>query len=445
MKIGILGVGYVGLVTGVCLAEIGHTVKCYDIDSSKIYMLNDGKSPIYEKDLVKYMRKNKDRLIYTSNEQEAFKNLDIIFIAVGTPELDNGMPDLSHIYNACETIKNNINKDCLVVIKSTVPVGTALEIQEYFCKNSTFNIEVVSNPEFLSQGTAIQNTLYATRIIIGSNNIKAINTMKTLYKPLLEYPYKVPFLVVSQNSAEMIKYSSNDFLALKLSYINEIANLCKEVDADIEEVKEGMKYDSRIGGEYLNAGIGFGGSCLPKDTKALYQIGKLELVNSTINVNKNQNILLFNELLKDFNNNISNKRIGVLGLTFKPGTDDVRYSPAIKNIELLLKEGAIVNAYDPVGISNFKKHMTHNNLLYFTNIIEAIKDCDAIIIVTDWPEIKNLPIPNIIKNMKTPRIYDGRNCFSLHDIKQYRVYYSSIGRRTIDNINNIHKIEKESD
>lgn len=197
MKIGILGVGYVGLVTGVCLAEIGHTVKCYDIDSSKIYMLNDGKSPIYEKDLVKYMHKNKDRLIYTSNEQEAFKDLDIIFIAVGTPELDNGMPDLSYIYNACETIINNINKDCLVVIKSTVPVGTALEIQEYFCKNSTFNIEIVSNPEFLSQGTAIQNTLYASRIIIESNNIKAINTMKTLYKPLLEYPYKVPFLVVS--------------------------------------------------------------------------------------------------------------------------------------------------------------------------------------------------------------------------------------------------------
>ncbi len=445
MKIGVVGVGYVGLITGVCLSYIGHKVVCYDVDEEKIEKLNNDQPPIFEKGLVDMMINVKKKIKYTTDKELAFHNIDVIFLAVGTPEDDKGLPNLSYIYQACYDIVKNIDNDCVVVIKSTVPVGTSEQIEKYFKANTTYKINVVSNPEFLSQGNAINDTLHAERIIIGCNNLKDIQIMKKLYMPLLKPPYNIPFIVTDRNSAEMIKYACNGFLALKISYINEIANLCKKNGANIEYVTKGMGYDNRIGKEFLKAGIGYGGSCFPKDTKALYEIAKyknieLKTIKACMDVNEKQRCILFDEMVNNLKE-LKNKTIAILGVTFKPRTDDVRCSPAIENVKLLLKKGAIVNVYDPIGIANFKKCIKHKNLFYYENILKAIENCEAMLIITDWEDIKLLPIQTIIAKMKVPRIYDGRNCFSLEEIAKEKVYYSSIGRRTI---NNIHEIERES-
>lgn len=438
MKIGIVGIGYVGLVTGVCLAHIGNDVCCYDMDKSKISMLNKGQSPIFENGITKLMQQNKERILYTSNSKIAFNNVDVIFLAVGTPERANGLPELSYIFNACKQISLNITKDCIVVIKSTVPVGTAQLVEDYFKINTKYNVEVVSNPEFLSQGSAINDTLYADRIIIGSNSLKASKIIKKIYEPLLKPPYNVPLIETDRNSAEITKYASNTFLALKLSYINEIANLCKKCNANIEDIIKSMGLDKRIGSEYMNPGLGFGGSCLPKDTRAFYQFGKSNLIKDIIEINENQNLIMYQELNKDFDNNLYNKKIAVLGLTYKADTDDVRYSPAFANIELLLQNGALVKAYDPKGIEKFREHFDKvcntKNISYYENIEDTIKDCEAALIITNWDEISKMDIKLFSRLMKEPRVYDGRNCFSLNEAEKHHIYYCSVGRSTINNL-----------
>lgn len=441
MKVAVAGTGYVGLVTGVALAHIGHNVTCVDVDKEKIDKMKKGISPIYEQDLEKLMQEDSDRLDYTLDYKNAYKDADVIIIGVGTPEREDGSANLDYVHSVCEQIAESLEKDCVVVLKSTVPIGTNDEIEEKLNKEVKDGIKVyvASNPEFLSQGTAVHDTLYASRIVVGTENEFAADVMQKMYEPLTKEPYNVPYLHTSRRSAEMIKYASNDFLALKISYINEIANLCKKLGANIEDVAKGMGYDSRIGKKFLKAGIGYGGSCFPKDTKALHWLGQiedveLETIQACISVNKKQKLVLFNELLNDFNGDIEDKTISVLGLTFKPGTDDLRDAPSIDNISMLLDYGAHVKAYDPISTESFKKKINFKladdgvkgTIAFFENIDEAIKDSDAVMIMTEWPEIVNYDVKQYKKLMKTPRIYDGRNCYKLEDTKD--IIYSSIGR-----------------
>lgn len=445
MKIAVAGTGYVGLVTGVALAHIGHHVTCVDIDEIKIKKMQEGISPIYEEGLEELMHLNKERLTYTTDYKKAYSKADVIFIGVGTPEKEDGSANLTYLYAVLDQIRESVTKDTVVVIKSTVPIGTNDEVEKYLNeKVSGLKISIVSNPEFLAQGTAVHDTLYATRIVVGVEDDYAKKIMTKLYKPLTKEPYNVPFLVMDRKSAEMVKYASNDFLALKISYINEIANFCEAIGADISLVTKGMSYDPRIGNKFLNPGIGYGGSCFPKDTKALHFLSKeygceMKTLKATIEINKNQKLVLINKLEKVFPN-LHGLTIGVLGLTFKPGTDDLREAPSIDNIKYLLKQGVIIKAYDPIGIDNFKrilamdKTLTNhlNNITYYNNIDDTITNTDAVMIMTEWKEIKEYSLENYIKLMKTPYIFDGRNCYSLDNINKYNLYYNSIGRKIIE-------------
>ena len=445
MKIAVAGTGYVGLVTGVALAHIGHHVTCVDIDEIKIKKMQEGISPIYEEGLEELMHLNKERLTYTTDYKKAYSKADVIFIGVGTPEKEDGSANLTYLYAVLDQIRESVTKDTVVVIKSTVPIGTNDEVEKYLNeKVSGLKISIVSNPEFLAQGTAVHDTLYATRIVVGVEDDYAKKIMTKLYKPLTKEPYNVPFLVMDRKSAEMVKYASNDFLALKISYINEIANFCEAIGADINLVTKGMSYDPRIGNKFLNPGIGYGGSCFPKDTKALHFLSKeygceMKTLKATIEINKNQKLVLINKLEKVFPN-LHGLTIGVLGLTFKPGTDDLREAPSIDNIKYLLKQGVIIKAYDPIGINNFKKVLSFDttldnyldNITYYDNIDDTIKDSDACLIMTEWKEIKEYSLENYIKLMKTPYIFDGRNCYSLDNINKYNLYYNSIGRKIIE-------------
>ncbi|WP_417090090.1 UDP-glucose dehydrogenase family protein, partial [Eubacterium maltosivorans] len=350
-KIAVAGTGYVGLVAGVCFAEVGHQVLCVDVDEHKVRQMQSGKSPIYEQDLETLMVKNYNagRLDYTTDYQKAYREADAIFIGVGTPEQPDGSADLTYVATVARQIAESIEQDCLVVVKSTVPVGTNDKVEQ-FIKDSLekdVNVEVASNPEFLAQGTAVRDTLQAARIIIGTESKKAEKMLKEIYEP-----FHLPIVSVSRRSAEMIKYASNDFLALKISYMNDIANLCERIGANIEDVAKGMSYDPRIGERFLNAGIGYGGSCFPKDTKALKYLARqngyqLKTVEAAVDVNQEQKIRLFQKACERLIT-FSGLKVAVLGLTFKPGTDDLREAPSLENIPLLLKQGAQVAAYDPV-------------------------------------------------------------------------------------------------
>ena len=445
MKVAVAGTGYVGLVTGVALAHIGHNVTCVDVDEEKIKVMKSGKSPIYEQELEELMNEDKERLTYTTDYKMAYKDADVIFIGVGTPERIDGSANLDYVKTVVRQIAESVEKDVVVVVKSTVPIGTNDKVEEYLKNNVKKGIKVyvASNPEFLAQGTAVRDTLYASRIVVGTENRVAERIMKKLYSPLTKKPYKVPYLAMNRRSAEMVKYASNDFLALKISYINEIANFCEKVGADIENVTKGMGYDSRIGNKFLKAGIGFGGSCFPKDTKALHWLSKdfdceLKTVKACIEVNKAQKILMYKKL-KEYIENLENKNIAVLGLTFKPGTDDLREAPSIDNIELLLDEGANVRAYDPISIESFKKRIEPKIKLdsingkreYFDTIDDTIKGADAALIMTEWPEIVNYNIDNYETLMNNPLVFDGRNCYSLKDAEKANIEYISVGREKV--------------
>ncbi|MDE7169509.1 MAG: UDP-glucose/GDP-mannose dehydrogenase family protein, partial [Mucispirillum sp.] len=367
MNIVVTGTGYVGLVTAVCLAEMSDVntdfgganthITCLDIDQMKIDALNtNGFSHIFERDLDALMVKNKDKITYSTDFKNAYKLADVIFICVSTPEKRDGSANLTYVYEAVKSIAEFAEKDCVVVVKSTVPIGTNDKVEKILKENSKNNVSfyVVSNPEFLSQGTAVQDTIKASRIVIGSENEKAINIMLEIYKN-----FDVPKIITNRKSAEMIKYASNNFLALKISFINEIANLCEKIGANIEDVVNGMGYDERIGNKFLNAGIGYGGSCFPKDTKALHWLSswndyELKTIKAAIEINENQKLRLIKKSQKYYNN-LGNLNIAVLGLTFKPETDDLREAPSKVNIDLMLDDGAAIRAYDPVGIPNFSK------------------------------------------------------------------------------------------
>lgn len=430
MDIVVAGVGYVGLVTAVCLAEIGHNVTCIDVQREKIKKLLKGESPIFEPNLENLMHKNKERLHYVVDGEGIYKKADVIFITVGTPENEDGSVNLKYLYNVVERIAEQIEKDVVIVIKSTVPIGTNDQIEKFIrskLKNN-INIEVVSNPEFLSQGTAIEDTLNAQRIVLGVSSEKAKKIMKQVYDK-----FEQPYIFTDRHSAEMIKYASNDFLALKISYINEIANLCEKVDANVEDVAIGMGMDSRIGDKFLKAGIGYGGSCFPKDTKALQYIAKehgcdLKTINATIEVNDRQKKKLI-EKAKKYYRSFKGIKIAVLGLTFKPNTDDLRESPALDNIPVLIKQNAIIKVYDPAGENNFKK-IYPSELIYCDSIEETLEETELCLIFTDWKSIKQIDMNLFIKLMKKPIIIDGRNCFDINKLPKGMIY-ESIGRKII--------------
>lgn len=435
MKIVVAGTGYVGLVTGACLAENGHSVTCVDIDQNKVEMMKKGISPIYEPGLDELLKRNHEegRLDFTVDYKNAYKDADIVFIGVGTPEREDGSANLDYVFNVCRQIAENVTHDCLIVVKSTVPIGTNDRVEEFLKENvrDGIHIEVASNPEFLSQGTAVKDTLEARRIVIGVESKYAENILREVYER-----YNQPIVVTNRRSAEMIKYASNDFLALKISFINEIANFCEIVGADVEDVAKGMSFDPRIGDKFLKAGIGYGGSCFPKDTKALHWLAndngyELKTIKATIEVNQNQKYKLFRQAKKRFGS-LKGLKVAVLGLTFKPGTDDLREAPSIPNIIRLIDEGAEITAYDPVGEKNFKRFFP-KEIDYVNTPEETLKEADVAFIFTEWNEIKNIDL-NIFTNlMKTPIIYDGRNCFEINYVEQAEIDYYSVGRKAILN------------
>jgi UDPglucose 6-dehydrogenase len=434
MKIAVAGTGYVGLVTGVCLAENGHKVTCVDIDENKVAIMRAGVSPIYEPGLEELMKKNMQNLHFTTDYQEAYKDADVVFIGVGTPEKQDGSANLTYVYGVAEQIAESIEKDCVVVVKSTVPIGTNDKIEELIkskLKNN-INVYVASNPEFLAQGTAVRDTLHASRIVVGVEDSYPGKVLKEVYKN-----FDAPIIVTNRKSAEMIKYASNDFLALKISFINEIANLCEIIGADIEDVALGMGFDSRIGNRFLNAGIGYGGSCFPKDTKALHWLAnfhdhELKTVKAAIDVNENQKLKLIKKSRKYYES-LQGLNVAVLGLTFKPGTDDLREAPTLVNIPLMLEDGANVRAWDPVGVDNFKK-LYPDEVTYCDSIESTIKDADICFIFTEWDEVKDFDLSKYSELMKTPIVLDGRNCYGLKSVKKAGMIYDSIGRETVNSL-----------
>ncbi|MCY8032889.1 UDP-glucose dehydrogenase family protein [Bacillus sonorensis] len=433
MKISIVGTGYVGLVTGVCLSEIGHHVTCIDIDQKKIAMLKKGVSPIYEPGLEDMVRSNLDRrrLAFDTSFETGISGADIIFIAVGTPQKENGWSDLRYIEHAAEMIGRHVKRDCLVVTKSTVPVGTSEQILKLIEHHLThpIHISAASNPEFLREGSAIYDTFHGDRIVIGAEDEQTADTLEQVFAP-----FGIPIMKTDIRSAEMIKYASNAFLATKISFINEISNICEKVGADIESVAYGMGQDKRIGHQFLRAGIGYGGSCFPKDTNALVQIAghvehDFELLKSVIKVNNKQQTLLV-EKAESRLGGLQNKVISLLGLSFKPDTDDMREAPSIVIAETLAGKGAKIKAFDPVATEHAKQ-VLNKNVQYAQTIEDAVKDADAVMILTDWEDIKAFPLAAYRKLMNDPVVFDGRNCHELQEAVEAGIEYHSIGRRQI--------------
>ncbi|AIW87107.1 UDP-glucose 6-dehydrogenase [Bacillus mycoides] len=434
MKVLVVGTGYVGLVTGVSLAEIGHSVTCLDIDERKVEKLSQGFSPIYEPGIEELLKKNIETgtLSFEVAGSSVYRGADVIYIAVGTPELEDGSANLKYIYQVCEDIAASINKDVTVVVKSTVPVGTNHKVKGYiekYLNGKKFKIEVVSNPEFLREGSAIYDVFHGDRIVIGADDQGAGDIIAEINKP-----FGLPIYRTNICSAEMIKYASNAFLATKISFINEISNICEKVNADIEEVAVGMGMDSRVGNQFLRAGIGYGGSCFPKDTKALNKIAdnvdyEFNLLSAVIEFNNRQQRKLLEQAVSDFGS-LVNKNIGILGLSFKPNTDDIRESPALVIIPELIRMGANVKVFDPVAMDNAKKVLP-NDVVYCEGTDTTIEDTDLVFILTEWDEFKQYPLNKFAEKMKTPNLYDGRNCFSIGSAKNAKLNYISMGRESV--------------
>ncbi|WP_258834009.1 UDP-glucose dehydrogenase family protein [Peribacillus frigoritolerans] len=434
MKIAVLGTGYVGLSTGVCLSEIGHNVICIDKDEQKIKSLRQGISPIYEPGLENLLIQNAaaGRLLFTTSHREALNGAEIIIIAVGTPQMEDGGADLSYIVQAAKDIAANLVQSSVVVIKSTVPVGTndfiKSIIEEHGNERVSFNM--VSNPEFLRQGSAVMDTMQADRIIIGSENDEAAKKVQEMYRPL-----NVPFILTSIRSAEMIKYASNAFLATKISFINEVANLCGVVGADVKDVAKGMGKDKRIGEAFLQPGIGYGGSCFPKDVKALLHTANLNgvhfsLLKETVAINDFQQELLVTKAINRLGD-LKGKKVAMLGLAFKPETDDMREAPSIKIARSLTKLGAEVVAYDPVAVDN-AKNILGDTIRFASTVREAAVNADAVFIVTEWKEFRHLDLKTLMTTMRRPIVFDGRNCLEEDRIRACKkIEYYPIGRPAI--------------
>jgi UDPglucose 6-dehydrogenase len=429
MDIAVIGTGYVGLVSGICFAEMGNHVTCVDQDINKIEALRNLASPIYEPGIETFMERNvqAERLKFSSNLIEAVRQSELIIIAVGTPSLPSGEANLQYIEQAAGEIGRAMNGRKIVATKSTVPVGTNEKIRQIIAGQTEQPFDIVSIPEFLREGSAIQDTLHPDRIVIGLDNRELEATMVELHSSFTDQIF-----VTDIRSAEMIKYASNAFLATKISFINEISNICEKVGADVTEVALGMGKDPRIGPSFLNAGIGYGGSCFPKDTKALIQIAgnvnyEFQLLKSVVEVNKAQRYKVI-EKLKQSLGQLNNTVIAIWGLSFKPNTDDIREAPSIEIIEALIGLGARLKLYDPVAMGKFKDSFDHPSITWCANALDAAANADAVCLLTDWQEFKEISLSQLIYVMEQPILIDGRNVYSKEQIEGAGLHYYSIGR-----------------
>lgn len=431
MKITMVGTGYVGLVTGTCLANMGHEVTCVDIDEEKIKALKRGKPPIYEPGLEELMKRNvsEERLFFTTSLAEAVKATDVIFIAVGTPSTEEGEADLSAVFSVAKEIAKNANDHKVIVNKSTVPVGTAQKVKNIIKENikEAYDFDVVSNPEFLKEGMAIQDFQVPDRIVIGVDNGRAQKIMDDIYKDVAR-PNR-PIMFTDVKSAELIKYASNAMLATRISFMNQLSCLCDKVGADIKEVAKGMGLDGRIGSRFLQAGLGFGGSCFPKDVSALSSTLKKhgcssDLIDSVSSINDRQKLIAVRKLESVLE--LKDKTIAVWGLSFKPKTDDIRDSPAIEIVKELLEKGAKVKAFDPAAMKNTKKVL--KKITYCKKPMEAVEGADALIVATEWDEFRNPDFERIKSLMNRPILIDGRNIYKPWDMKEMGFTYMGIGR-----------------
>jgi UDPglucose 6-dehydrogenase len=432
LKIAVIGTGYVGLVTGTCLAETGNEVICVDIDKNKVEKMRSGVVPIYEPHLDILFERNikAGRLNFTTSLDEGLSFGEIIFLALPTPEDEDGSADLSYVLGVTDEIGKKITDYKVIVDKSTVPVGTAEKVHHSIAKNASCDFDVVSNPEFLREGYAVDDFLKPERIVIGSTSEKATKLMQRLYKPFVRSGN--PIIIMDEKSAELTKYAANAFLATKITFMNEIANYCEKVGADVDKVRIGMGTDSRIGKRFLFPGIGYGGSCFPKDVKALQKAGRDEsydfkILDSVIEVNEKQKTILFPKIQNFFNGDLSNKKLAVWGLAFKPETDDVREAPAIYLMEKLLNNGASLSVYDPEAMPNIKKQFGET-LNYCNSMYEALENADALIICTEWSIFRTPDFNKVKQLLKQSIIFDGRNLYDVEEIKKEGFIYTSIGR-----------------
>jgi UDPglucose 6-dehydrogenase len=435
MKIAVVGTGYVGLVTGTCFAETGNTVTCVDIDERKVEKLRKGKMTIYEPGLdVLFERNTKEgRLKFTTNLAEGIEGAKVIFLALPTPPGEDGSADLKYILGVADDLGKIMKEYAVIIDKSTVPVGTAEKVRNAMAKNATVDYDVVSNPEFLREGVAVDDFMKPDRVVIGTNSARAKEIMEKLYAPLVRQGN--PIIFMDERSAEMTKYAANAFLAMKITFMNEIANLCERAGADVDSVRKGIGTDSRIGKRFLFAGIGYGGSCFPKDVQALGKTASeynydFKILKSVMSVNEKQKTRLIKPLKEYFGGDLKGKTIALWGLAFKPHTDDIREAPALYNIKELRKAGAKVVVFDPEAMENVKG-VVGKKVKYAKTQYEALEGADALMIMTEWPEFRTPDFDLMDKALKNKVIFDGRNLYELKDMQEIGYTYFSIGRETV--------------
>lgn len=436
MNIAVIGTGYVGLVTGTCFSETGNNVICVDIDASKVERMKNGAIPIYEPHLDVLFERNirENRLHFTTNLEEAVENAQIIFLALPTPPGEDGSADLRYVLGVADQLGKIIKDYKVIVDKSTVPVGTAEKVNAAVAANATTEFDIVSNPEFLREGFAVDDFMKPDRVVIGTSGERARKVMEELYKPFTRQGN--PIIFMDERSAELTKYAANAFLATKISFMNEIANFCDQVGADVDAVRAGIGTDTRIGKRFLFPGIGYGGSCFPKDVQALYHSGmenhyEFKILKSVMKVNERQKTILLGPILDYFGGSLNNKKIAIWGLAFKPDTDDIREAPALYMIEHLLQAGANIAAYDPEAMENVQKQKGYN-IEYSKDQYDTLKDADALLICTEWSAFRNPDFDKVSSLLKDKVIFDGRNLYDLDKMKELGFYYKSIGRETIE-------------
>ncbi len=436
MNIAVIGTGYVGLVTGTCFAETGNKVICVDIDKDKVERMRRGEVPIYEPYLDVLFERNirENRLSFTTNIEEAIEDVEVIFLALPTPPGGDGAADLSYILKVSEQLGKLIKDYKVIVDKSTVPVGTAEKVRQAIAEHTEVPFDVVSNPEFLREGFAVDDFMKPDRVVIGTRSERARRIMEQLYKPYVRQGN--PLIIMDEKSAELTKYAANAFLATKITFMNEIANFCEKVGADVDMVRLGMGSDTRIGKRFLFPGIGYGGSCFPKDVLALQRSGRdenydFELINAVISVNDRQKTVLVDKLRNYYQNNLKGKKLALWGLSFKPDTDDIREAPALYMIEQLLEAGAEITAFDPEAIDNVKRAIG-DKIKYADSAYDALQGADALLIATEWGVFRNPDFEKIRQNLGSPVIFDGRNLYDIDQMSGLGFYYESIGRETVN-------------
>jgi len=435
MQIAVVGTGYVGLVTGTCFAETGNNVICVDIDAAKVEKMKNGEVPIYEPHLDVLFERNikQGRLAFTTDLKSAIDKAQIIFLALPTPPGEDGSADLSYILNVAEELGKIITDYKVIIDKSTVPVGTAEKVTAAVAKNATADFDVVSNPEFLREGFAVDDFLKPDRVVIGTRSAKAKQILEKLYKPFVRQGNPVIFM--DEKSAELTKYAANAFLATKITFMNEIANYCELIGADVDAVRRGMGTDTRIGNRFLFPGIGYGGSCFPKDVQALAKSGRevgydFEIINSVMDVNHRQKVTMAQKIKTYFGGDLSGKKIALWGLAFKPDTDDIREAPALYIIEELVAAGVQITAFDPEAMPNVKG-VIGDRITYADNQYDALENADALLIATEWAVFRSPDFDKVSSLLKEKVIFDGRNLYDLESMRDLNYYYESVGRKTI--------------